>query len=89
MKILICEDEKVLADVLEEKFKEKNFIVEIARDGMEVISMAKEFKPDIIVLDILLPKIAGTDALSFLKSDKEISDIPVIVLSNLNEDKII
>ena len=89
MKILIVEDEKVLADVLEEKFINEKYEVMVAQDGGEAVPLAKKFMPDAIILDILLPKMGGVDVLSFIKSDKGLEKIPVIALSNLNEDKII
>jgi DNA-binding response OmpR family regulator len=89
MKILICEDENVLAEVLQEKFRNEKFDVEIAKDGGEVIPKAKKFKPDVIILDILLPKMGGVDVLTDLKADEDLKNIPVIALSNLSEDKMI
>lgn len=89
MKILLAEDDDILYRVLQEKFEDKNFEVVIARDGSEVLPLAKKIKPDIIILDILLPKLGGLEVLSYLKSDNEIADIPVIALSNVEEDKTI
>ncbi|MFZ3057637.1 MAG: response regulator [Minisyncoccales bacterium] len=87
MKILIVEDEDILRNVLQERFEEENFIVSIAQDGKIALSLAKKIKPDIILLDILLPKIDGIEVLTFLKADDDLSNIPVIMLSNLSEDQ--
>lgn len=84
MKILIIEDEEVLLKVLQEKLESENFKVEVAFDGDSGISMSKKVKPDLILLDILLPKIGGLEVLTFLKKDAELKNIPVIVLSNLS-----
>lgn len=87
MKILIVEDEEILAKVLEEKFEDNDFKVSIASDGEAVIPMVKKFKPDLILLDIILPKMDGLEVLAQLKDDEELKNIPVIMLSNLNEDE--
>lgn len=87
MKILIVEDEDILARVLQEKFEEEKFEVSVAGDGEIAMPMAKKFKPDIILLDIILPKVDGLDVLFSLKNDEDLKSVPVIMLSNLNEDE--
>lgn len=89
MKILIAEDDDILFKVLQEKFEDEKFKVAIARDGSEVVPLAKKFRPDAIILDLLLPKMGGVEVLSYLKSDDGLAKIPVIVLSNIGEDKTI
>lgn len=87
MKILIVEDEDILSKVLQEKFEDEKFEVAVALDGEEALSVVKKIKPDIILLDILLPKKNGLEVLAALKGDDELSSIPVIMLSNLSEDE--
>ena len=87
MKILIVEDEDILRNVLQERFEEENFSVFIAPDGKIALSLAKKNKPDIILLDILLPEVDGIEVLTSLKANDELSNIPVIMLSNLSEDQ--
>lgn len=87
MKVLIVEDEEILAKVLEEKFKDEKFEVRIAIDGEVVLAEAKSFKPDIIVLDLILPKKDGFEVLKELKSNAILKQIPVVVLSNLGQDE--
>lgn len=87
MKILIVEDEDVLAKVLEEKFEKANFDVEIASDGEDALKLVKSFKPDIVALDLMLPKLDGFEVLKEMKSKDDTKRIPVVVLSNLNEDE--
>lgn len=87
MKLLIAEDEEVLVKVLQEKFEEEGFKVDIAKDGEVVLPLAKKFLPDAILLDIMLPKVNGLEVLSQLKADKDLCNIPVIILSNLNDDE--
>jgi len=87
-KILIVEDEKVLAEMYKEKLEMEGFKVILAFDTKEGIELAKREKPDLILLDILLP---GENGISFLKrkkEDKEISEIPVIAFSNYDTPQI-
>jgi len=86
-KILIVEDEEVLSRVMSEKLKNGGYKTEIANDGAEALLMAKKFKPDLILLDLLLPKKNGFEVLRDLKKDGSLKDIPVIVLSNLDQDE--
>lgn len=87
MKLLIVEDEVTLAKVLEEKFKKEDFEVRLAFDGEEAIAVAEKFKPDFVLLDLLLPKKHGLEVLKKLKRDPELKHAPVIVLSNLDTDE--
>ncbi len=87
MKILIAEDEDILCKVLEEKFEDENFKVITASTGDVVIDLARKNKPDIILLDILIPKLNGIEVLAKLKKDDSLKSIPVIMISNLNEDQ--
>ncbi|MCL5733947.1 MAG: response regulator [Patescibacteria group bacterium] len=87
MKILIVEDEEILSKVLEEKFKKENFNVSVAVDGEGVMPLAKKDNPDLILLDLILPKKSGFEVLGELKADLELKMIPVIVLSNLGQDE--
>jgi CheY-like chemotaxis protein len=82
-KILIIEDERVLAQMYREKFEKKGFKVYLAFNSNEGLNLAKKEKPDLILLDILLPP--GKDGIFFLKrvkNEPEISSIPVVVISN-------
>ena len=79
MKILIVEDEEVLVKVLQEKFEKENFTVKLVTDGELVLKLVKSFKPDLILLDIILPKKNGLEVLKELKSDPELQNIPVAV----------
>lgn len=87
MKILIVEDEEVLAKVLEEKLTNENFQVKIAGDGEMALSSAESFRPNLILLDLILPKKHGLVVLDELKANPELKSIPVIILSNLDDDE--
>ena len=86
MKILIVEDEIILARVLEKKFQDDNFEVRVDINGEEALKIAREFMPDIILLDLILPKKNGFQVLKELKMDPELQLIPVIVASNLDQE---
>lgn len=87
MRILIIEDEEILLKVLKDRFEKSGFEVEIAADGEQAMPAVKRFQPDIILLDLILPKKDGFAILQELKADAELRPIPVIVLSNLSQDE--
>lgn len=87
MKILIVEDEEILRDVLEEKFKKEDFDTKVAIDGEAGLQAVEDFEPDLILLDLIMPKMDGFEVLEALKLNPKAKSIPVIVLSNLNQDE--
>ena len=86
-KILIVEDEKILAQMYKDEFEMAGFEAILAFNCKEGLKMAKKENPDLILLDILLPKENGVDFLKIWKEDPEISKIPVVGLSNYDEPK--
>lgn len=86
-KILVVEDEKPLSDILGRALKKADYTVKFAYDGEEAVVLAKEMSPDLILLDLILPKINGFKVLEQIKKDPDVSHIPVIVLSNLGADE--
>lgn len=86
MKIVIVEDEEILIKVLKEKFESADFQVFTAMDGEAGLKIIQDNKPDIVLLDLLLPKKDGFSVLSELKDDPNVSGIPVIALSNLGQN---
>lgn len=87
MKVLLIEDEEILGDVLKEKLEQEKFTVEWATDGEAGMAKVKPFSPDLIVLDLILPKKDGFTVLKELKADPKFKTIPVVVLSNLGQDE--
>lgn len=83
--ILVVEDDAFLAGMYVTKMNLENFKVELAADGEQGLELAKKIKPDIILLDIILPKMSGFDVLKSIKEDPETKDIPVILLTNLGQ----
>ncbi|MDX9914155.1 MAG: response regulator [Candidatus Moranbacteria bacterium] len=82
-KILIIEDDLTLRNALTEFLEADNFTVVVASDGEEGLALIGEIKPDLVLLDIILPKKNGFEVLKEMKSDNEVSDIPVMLLTNL------
>ncbi|HCP08316.1 MAG TPA: response regulator [Candidatus Moranbacteria bacterium] len=82
-KILIIEDETSLQKALSEFLMEENFDVAAASDGEQGLILAKDENPDLILLDIILPKKDGYEVLAELKQDEKTKRIPVILLTNL------
>jgi len=84
-KILIIEDEKVLAEMYKDKFIQAGFEVILAYSSEEALKVLQKEKPDLILLDILLPRINGIGFLTRIKKDPELSLIPVIAFSNYDD----
>lgn len=85
--ILIVEDDEVLLRALYLVFHEDNYTIATAPDGDTALKMTGRLKPDIILLDLLLPKMNGFDFLKYVKADPILKDIPVVVLSNLGDQE--
>ncbi len=83
-KVFIVEDETALLYALQAKLKIEGFDTEVADTAFNAVEKIKDFKPDIVLLDILLPRGDGWQILKGLKSDKETKNIPVIILSSLD-----
>jgi CheY-like chemotaxis protein len=81
-KILIVEDEKIMLDLLQRKLTAEGYEVSVAKDGDEGIRAMKELRPDLILLDIIMPKMGGFEVMEEMNKDKELKNIPVIVISN-------
>jgi len=81
-KILIIEDEEVILDLLQRKLTKEGYEISVARDGEEGIRVMKAVKPDLILLDIIMPKMGGFEVMEEMNKDKELKKIPVIVISN-------
>lgn len=84
-KILIFEDEKMLADMYATKFRLEGIEAVVQYDGRDPVRLAVKEKPDIISMDIIMPKINGFDAVKLLKADPRTKDIPVYFLSSLGQ----
>ena len=81
-KVLIIEDDVFLGDVLMEKFKTESIDAYLSRDGKEGLAKIREIKPDLVLLDIILPSMNGYEILEAKQVDPDIAKIPVIIISN-------
>jgi len=81
-KILIIEDEKVLLELLASRMKKEGYNVEVAHDGEDGMKKIRDYRPDLILLDIVMPKKDGLEVMEELAADSELKKIPVIIVSN-------
>jgi DNA-binding response OmpR family regulator len=81
--ILLIEDEKTIIRPLKFFLNKEGFSLSVAEDGSEALAMAKDNNPDLILLDIVLPKINGFQVLKGLRADTKFKNTPIIILSNL------
>jgi len=84
-KILIVEDDKFLADIYKTKLEGEGFEVKTAKDGKEALKKLEKYIPDLLLLDIILPKIDGWEILERIKEREDLKNMKIIVLSNLSE----
>lgn len=84
-KILLIEDDKFLRELMNKKLLTLGFDVVSAADGESGLVMIKETKPDVVLLDLILPGINGFEVLEKAKQDPEIAAIPIVILSNLGQ----
>src|SRR5439155_18717092 len=81
-KILIVEDDQIVANIYRNKFSVDGFQVEVALDGQAGLELTRSFRPDAIILDLMLPKMTGVELMKQLRSEPEFQHLPVIVFSN-------
>lgn len=84
-KVLIVEDDQLIFSILSRELIDAGFQVSNAYDGEQAVSVTKEVHPDLVLLDILLPRKNGFEVLAELKADVELAKIPVMILSNLGQ----
>lgn len=83
--ILLIEDDPFLIDIYSTKLEASGFKVGVAKNGEEALTKLKEEKPDLVVLDIVLPHLDGWEVLARIKENPENKDLKVVVLSNLGQ----
>ena len=88
-RLLIIEDEAVVARMYEKIFNYAGFTVEIAGDGEDGLAKVKTTNPDLILLDIMMPKMDGLKVLDLLKKDEFTKNVPVVILTNLGNDAVV
>jgi DNA-binding response OmpR family regulator len=80
--ILVAEDDRFLRRAAEVALKQRGFRVLTARDGQEALTLARQHRPDLLLLDLLMPKLSGTKVLHALRADEVTRTLPVLILSN-------
>src|SRR5690348_7677167 len=89
VRVLLVEDDPSVAQMYKLKLELDGYQVEVAPDGVKALEMARAILPDIIFLDIRLPKLDGLEVLERLRSDPATEPLPVVILSNFNEKELV
>lgn len=85
-KILLVEDDDGLANVYKMRLQTEGFLVHRVPNGEDALAASIEFKPDLIVLDVMMPKVSGFDVLDILRNTPETANIKVVMLTALSQD---
>lgn len=86
-KILLVEDDEVLASVYHARLELEGFDIREVHNGEEALSAALDYRPDLILLDAMMPKISGFDVLDILRNTPETMNLRVVMLTALSQDK--
>lgn len=86
-KIAIVEDDQTISQMYRMKFEAAGFEVQLAGDGIEGVKLIKDFRPDIILMDLQMPHMTGDEALAKVRSESWGKDIPVIILTNMGQEE--
>ena len=89
VRVLVVEDDESVARMYRLKLELDGYIVDVAGDGIVALEKARALAPDIIFLDIRLPKLDGIGVLEALRADESTAGIPVVILSNWNEKELV
>jgi DNA-binding response OmpR family regulator len=81
-KILIIEDDQIVAGIYKNKFSVEGYQVEVAADGESGLASVHKFRPDAVVLDLMLPKLSGVELMKQVRAEPDFADLPIIVFSN-------
>ncbi len=81
-KILIIEDDQIVSNIYRNKLSVEGYQVETAPDGQSGLETLRRFRPDAVVLDLMLPKISGVELMKQVRAEPEFQKLPVIVFSN-------
>ena len=84
--ILLAEDEQFLASLLKSRLEKAGVKIQIAQDGTEALKFLKESKFDLVLLDLILPKMSGFEVLEAIRADPRLQNIPVVIISNLGQE---
>jgi DNA-binding response OmpR family regulator len=85
-KILLVEDDDALANVYIMRLEAENFDAKRVANGEDALAMAREYKPDLVLLDVMMPKISGFDVLDILRNTPDTANLKIIMLTALSQD---
>ena len=85
-KILIIEDDRYISKMYQLKLSLEGYSVEVAENGRLGVDKVKEFVPDVILCDILMPELDGFEVIKIVKSDEATKKIPILIMSNLGQE---
>lgn len=85
-KILVIEDDKDIADLVKLVLETESYIVELVLDPLIAFDKAKSYKPDAILLDLIMPEIDGWEIFKLLREDKDFDDVPIAILTAKSEE---
>lgn len=88
-KVLLIDDDPTTRNLISHFLRKENFLVEKSGDGNDGLAKARGGKPDLVILDVVVPGMGGFEVLSLLKRSPETADIPVLILSSLDEEEAI
>jgi DNA-binding response OmpR family regulator len=86
IKIILAEDDLQLIDMYRRKFELEGFEVQFAEDGEQAIKILDTWKPDVALLDIMMPKVNGLDVLKYIKEKQGYEDVITVMLTNLGNE---
>ena len=87
LKVLVVEDEPLISEMIAKSLKLEGYQVDSAKTGEEGLQKVKEVSPDLVLLDVLLPKIDGWEVLTRMRDDSRTKSIPIIMLTALSDEK--
>jgi DNA-binding response OmpR family regulator len=85
-KILLVEDDDALANVYMMRLEVEGFEAKRVADGEQALAIAREYRPDLILLDVMMPKVSGFDVLDILRNTPETGNVKVIILTALSQE---
>ena len=85
-KILVVDDEKDILEFLKYNLEAKNYIIETAQDGISALKKLKTFKPSLIILDVMMPRLNGVETCEKIREDSTLNDVIILFLSARNEE---
>src|SRR5689334_10683030 len=85
-RILLTEDDEFLSSLIKNRLEREHFEVKVAKDGEEILALLKVYKPDLVLMDIILPKKLGFEVLEEIQNNAKLNRAPVMILSNLGQD---